>query len=128
VGVPLVSTLAYTVEEVTVPKKIKYRKELFQAIDAFLEGTPSALERAQRIIQRCYVAKGEEELTTLNYILWSAFITPLTDSVFYKHKPFLRETREILLGSSSIFLIKRSCSTYYFLLLMFGKFAPCCTS
>jgi hypothetical protein len=84
-----------------VPKKWKYRKALLQAIEAFLEGTPSALERAQRIIQRCYTSLGSEDERSLNYILWGAFITPLTDSVYYEHEPFLRETRDVLLGSSS---------------------------
>jgi hypothetical protein len=94
--------LAHSERRFFVPTKMKYREELFQAIDAFLERTPSALERAQRIIQRCYTSLGgEEERITLNSILWGAFITPLTDSVFYEHEPFLRETREILQGSSS---------------------------
>jgi hypothetical protein len=97
----IVPTSAHAVREVTVPKKIKYRKMLLQAIEAFLEGTPSALVRAQRMIQRCYTSLGDEDEQTLNSILWRAFITPLTDSIFYEHEPFLRETRELLLGSSS---------------------------
>jgi hypothetical protein len=85
-----------------VQKKIVYRKALLRAIDAFLEGTSSSHIRAKRIIQRCYVAKGgEENHMTLNSILWSAFIVPLTDSIFYENKQFLRETREKLLGNSS---------------------------
>ncbi len=79
-----------------------YRRQLLRAVDAFLEGTPSAHVRAQGIIQRCYAAIGNEaKESTLDQIIWRGFIVPLTDSVFYESEAYLRETREILLGHSS---------------------------
>ena len=84
-----------------MPKKILYRRQLLQAVEAFLEGTPSSRMRAQRRIQRCYVdINSEAKRATLDDIIWSFFIVTLTDSVFYEDKDFLQETRNMLLGSS----------------------------
>ena len=89
-----------------MPKKIMYRRELLRAVDAFLEGTPSSLAQAHRIIQHCNAAICEEEAReTLNDIIWGFTITALTDSVFYTSEIFLREAREMLLGRVT-YLIK----------------------
>src|SRR5712692_1299735 len=79
-----------------------YRRQLFRAVDAFLEGTPSARVRAQRIIQRCHVAiRNEAKEATLDQIIWDYYVTPLTDSEYYESEAYLLETRELLLGQSS---------------------------
>src|SRR5215510_8439354 len=79
-----------------------YRRQLLRAVDAFLEGTPSARVRAQRIIQRCLAEiHSEAKGSTLDQLIWDYYITPLTDSEFYESEAYLRETREILLGHSS---------------------------
>lgn len=81
---------------------MSYRKQLLQAVEAFLEGTPSALIRAQRIIRRSSTALfNEEKALTLDWIVWERFFSKLTDSVFYEDEEFLRETWEMLLGHSS---------------------------
>jgi hypothetical protein len=78
-----------------------YRRQLLQAVDAFLEGTPSARVRAQRIIQRCFAAiHSEAKESTLDKLIWNNYVTPLSDSDFYESEAYLRETREILLGQS----------------------------
>lgn len=62
-----------------------YRRQLLRAVDAFLEGTPSAHVRAQRSIQRCQVAIGNEaKEATLDQLIWGSFIRALTDSVYYE--------------------------------------------
>jgi hypothetical protein len=82
-------------------RKVIYRKALLEVVEAFLEGNPASVERAHRIVKRCYAALGREyEPVTLNDITWGMFIKALTDSVFYESEEFLRETREILLGRS----------------------------
>jgi hypothetical protein len=79
-----------------------YWRQLLRAVDAFLEGTPSARVRAQRIIQRCYAAiHTEAKESTLDQIIWNFYVAPLTDSLFYESEAYKRETRGILLGQSS---------------------------
>jgi hypothetical protein len=94
-------SLAHRMRKIKMPGKILYRRRLLRAVEAFLEKTPSAHIRAQRIIQRCYTAiNSEAKEATLDEIVWGFFVTALTDSVYYENEQFLRETREILLGHS----------------------------
>jgi len=79
-----------------------YRRQLLRAVEAFLEGTPSARVRAQRIMQRCEAALySEAKKSTLDRIIWNFYVLALTDSEFYESEEFLQETREILRGQSS---------------------------
>lgn len=83
-------------------RRILYRKQLLKAVEAFLEGTPSSLVQAHRIIHRCYVdINSEAKRATLDDIVWHFFVVALTDSVFYENIRFLQETRQKLLGHSS---------------------------
>ena len=85
-----------------MPRRIRYRRRLLQAVDAFLEGTPSSLVRAQDIIQRCDAAlHSDAKEATLDQIIWDLFIRTLGDSVFYQNEAYLREAQKILLGHSS---------------------------
>jgi hypothetical protein len=85
-----------------MPRRILYRKQLLKAVEAFLEGTPSSLVQAHRIIHRCYVdIKREAKRATLDDIVWHFFVVALTDSVFYENIKYLQETRQQLLGDSS---------------------------
>lgn len=85
-----------------MPRRISYRRQLLQAIEAFLEGTPSAYIRAQSIIQRCYTSLNRDDgRLTLDQILWLSFVVALTDSVYYENEASLREMHEVLQGQSS---------------------------
>ncbi len=84
-----------------MPKRIIYRRQLLQAVEAFLEGTSSSRVRAQRIVQRCSAAlDNEAKEATVDRIIWNPFVVRLTDSVFYENEVYLREAREILRGQS----------------------------
>jgi hypothetical protein len=81
---------------------MSYRRQLLQAVEAFLEVTPSSRVRAQRIIQRCFATiRNEAKEATLDQIIWGSFIRALTDSVYYESETYLRETHEILFGHPS---------------------------
>src|SRR5438552_19028146 len=83
-------------------RKISYRKQLLQAVEAFLEKTSSAHIRAQGIIQYGYNALyNEENALTIDWIIWGNLFAKLSDSVFYENESFLQETQEMLLGHSS---------------------------
>lgn len=85
-----------------MPRKIIYRKQLLQAVEAFLDKTPSSLAQAHHIIQHYSAAIcSESRKLTLDQVIWGGFIRALTDSVCYESEEFLQETREILLGHSS---------------------------
>lgn len=78
-----------------------YKKALLRAVEAFLEGSPSALKRAHRIIQHFYHAINRSpQHLSIDYIVWSFFFSALTDSVFYENRRFLQETRKELLGQT----------------------------
>ena len=82
--------------------KVRYRKQLLQVVEAFLEGNPSADKRALRIIHRVRrTLHTEEKALTLDWIVWTLLFVKLSDSVYYENKAFLQETREIVLGHSS---------------------------
>ena len=83
-------------------KPIFYRKQVLEAVEAFLEETPSASAHAAYLIQQCYDELSlEEKYMTLDDIVFGFFVRALTDSVFYENKTFLLEVREILRGHSS---------------------------
>lgn len=82
--------------------KISYRKQLLRAVEAFLEGTPSADMQALRIIHRARTTlHTEEKALTIDWIVWTLLFSKLSDSVYFKNKEFLQETREMALGHSS---------------------------
>ncbi|HZO70595.1 MAG TPA: hypothetical protein VFB60_00220 [Ktedonobacteraceae bacterium] len=82
-------------------RNINYRKQLLQAVKAFLEGTPASLTHAQQIIKQCYdEIHAEAKEATLDRLFWDPFIVPLTDSVYYKDNTYLREMRRMLLGDA----------------------------
>jgi hypothetical protein len=85
-----------------MPRKIVYRRQLLQAVEAFLEGAPASRIRAQRRIQRCYdEINSEAKRATLDEIVWSFLIVALTDSIFSEDRTFLQEARNMLLGNAS---------------------------
>jgi hypothetical protein len=95
-------------------RRIMYRRQLFLAIDAFLERMPSACVRAQHIIQRCKIAiNAEEKRLTLDHIIWHFFIQALTDSVYYENEEFLHTTREMLRGHDLRNVVRTVCSDDY---------------
>lgn len=78
-----------------------YRKALLRAVEAFLEGSPSAHKRAQRIIQHFdHAINSSPRHLNIDCIVWSFFFSALTDSVFYENRHFLQETRKELLGQT----------------------------
>jgi len=83
-------------------REMNYREQLLQAVDAFLEKTPSAHRRAKNLIQHGYTAIHDEaKILTIDGIIWGGLFAQLTDSVFYESEQFLREMREVLLGHAS---------------------------
>jgi hypothetical protein len=88
-------------------RRIIYRRQLLQAVEAFLETTPSSRVRAQQMVKRCYEEiTSEAKEATIDKIIWKPLIVPLTDSVFYEDEVYLREAREFLLGHSSQNLVR----------------------
>jgi hypothetical protein len=79
-------------------RRVNFRRTLLAAVDAFLEGTPTSIERAQRLVERCYTAR---RFTTLDEIVWGGIISELSDSVFYEHLPTLRKHRVTLASGSN---------------------------
>lgn len=74
---------------------------MLRAVEAFLENSPSAHKRAQRIIQHFYHAINDDtRYLSIDQIVWSFFFSALTDSVFYEDGRFLQETRKELLGQT----------------------------
>ncbi|EFH83843.1 hypothetical protein Krac_4844 [Ktedonobacter racemifer DSM 44963] len=71
-----------------------YRKALLRAVEAFLDGSPTAHKRAQRIIQRFYHAINSNlRQLNIDYIIWGFSFSALTDSVFYEDRHFLQKMR-----------------------------------
>lgn len=84
-----------------MPERNSYRRQVLQAIESFLEGTPSSRVQAQHSIQHCFAELHTEAMEdTLDRMIWRSFVAPLTDSVYYESEEYLREVREILRGQS----------------------------
>jgi hypothetical protein len=79
-------------------RRVNFRRTLLAAIDAFLEGTPTSLEQAHRLVERCRAAC---QFTTLDEVVWGGMISSLTDSLYYESLPILREFRSLLAKGST---------------------------
>jgi hypothetical protein len=79
-------------------RRVNFRRTLLAAVDAVLEGAPSSLEKAHRLVDRWYAAR---QFTNLDEIVWGHMISSLTDSLFYESPPMLREYRSLLAKGSA---------------------------
>ncbi|HEU5374986.1 MAG TPA: hypothetical protein VFV38_06085 [Ktedonobacteraceae bacterium] len=83
-------------------ERIMYRKQLLLAIEAFLERTPASRVEALHLLQPCLVAlRKDAQEVTVDHVVWHPLVDALADANYYENEPFLRETREVLLGHSS---------------------------
>lgn len=85
-----------------MPEPISYRKQLLNAVEVFLQGTPASIAQGQRIIEQCHSAlTTESQRFTLDGLIWDSYAYPLTDSVYFMSQEYLHEIRQILLGFPS---------------------------
>ncbi|HEU5383599.1 MAG TPA: hypothetical protein VFV38_50005 [Ktedonobacteraceae bacterium] len=83
-------------------ERIMYRKQLLLAIEAFLERTPASRAEALHLLQLCLVAlRKEAQEVTVDQVIWHPLVDALADANSYEQEPFLRETRDVLLGPFS---------------------------
>jgi hypothetical protein len=81
-------------------RRVNFRRTLLAAVDAFIEGTPTSIEKGLRLVGRCYAAR---QFTTLDEVVWGGIISTLSDSIYYEHAPTLLEFRSLLAeGSTNI--------------------------
>lgn len=80
-----------------MPTPYPYRRSLLAVVEAFLESTPASLAKAHRMVRRLEAAR---QFTTLDTLVWSGFISELTDSLFYQDPTYLAELRTLLLHGS----------------------------
>jgi hypothetical protein len=78
-------------------RPLNIRRTLLAAVDAFIEASPASLTKAHRLIARCDTAC---RAFTLDHVVWSGFISWLTDSLFYEDLSTLREYRSLLAAGS----------------------------
>ncbi|HEU5383543.1 MAG TPA: hypothetical protein VFV38_49710 [Ktedonobacteraceae bacterium] len=90
-----------------MPERIVYRKQLLLVIEAFLKRTPASRAEALHLLQPCRVAlrKDAQEMT-VDQVIWHPLVDALADANYYENEPFLRKTRDVLLGCSSQHLAK----------------------
>ena len=82
-----------------MPEHLSYRKQVLQAVNAFLQGTPVSLSQGQQIIEECFTTLREaSQRFTFDGLIWSSFVQALTDSIFFTSREYLLELRSVLLG------------------------------
>lgn len=87
-------TRTLTLVEVSdLARPLNIRRTLLAAVDAFLEGSPTSVAKAQRLIDRCYAAR---RFVTLDEVVWGGVIMALTDSEYSTHRPTLQHYRSLL--------------------------------
>jgi hypothetical protein len=78
--------------------RVSFRRTLLAAVDAFLEGTPTSIEKAHRLVERWRAAR---QFHTLDEIVWGGVISSLSDSVYYEDVPSLLEFFTLLAEGST---------------------------
>lgn len=75
--------------------QMDYRARLTEAIDGFLERTPSSIAHAHDIVRSCSESLASFSIKSL---IWNSVIAPLTDSIWYENKANLLALKQRIRG------------------------------